>query len=266
MVSPTFWEDAYREGRVDTSHEAAAKKLRMQHLLDLAVATIVRTIEMSRMERTEFDDRLRESIVRSYAEAFGRQPGEAELQGWLNRLASVPASYEELVGLHLEWRASDAGRGETIETVKRSYLQAFGRTPGDHETQDWVRRLQSDRLTYVQIVTAHLSWLRSTAGQAERRAVVTRSYVEAFGREPAASEAEAWTRRVETEPIDYAQLVHAHQMFIISPDSKASRMEMVDRAFRATSSRAPTSAEQAHWTARVANERLTYRALLALLK
>lgn len=56
LRSAAHWEEAYRKDKfLFAAGELEQKKQRMQHLLDLAVATIVRTIEMSQMDRGLLD-------------------------------------------------------------------------------------------------------------------------------------------------------------------------------------------------------------------
>jgi hypothetical protein len=140
----------------------------------------------------------------------------------------------------------------------------FGRTPGPAELSAWERQLTAAALTFPDVLDAHLMWLKLPSGNAERAAVVSRSYVDAFGREPGTDEAAAWQARLVTAPLPFIDVVDAHISFIVSPDREPVRRELVQRVFRGKG-REATTTEIEYWSGRIVRDRLRFSQLNTLV-
>lgn len=86
-------------------------------------------------------------IDSAYAEAFGRSPNPAELEGWTNDLHRRPGRVEQRVLVHwmMNWLRSPDGASEQRQVITRSYRETYHRNPSESEINHWVRETYNKR-------------------------------------------------------------------------------------------------------------------------
>ena len=78
-------------------------------------------------------------ITYAYAEAFGRKPNAAELEGWTKDIGSRRNGVEQHALVHwlMDWLRSPAGATEEREVIDRAYRQTFARAARAEEIDYW---------------------------------------------------------------------------------------------------------------------------------
>jgi hypothetical protein len=86
-------------------------------------------------------------ITYAYAEAFGRVPNAAELEGWTKDIASRKKGVEQHALVHwlMDWLRSPAGATEEPEVITRAYQQTFGRVARPDEIDYWKSEIYNKR-------------------------------------------------------------------------------------------------------------------------
>jgi hypothetical protein len=73
----------------------------------------------------------KQTIGRSYVDAFGRWPSIPEIDYYMKG----KSNYSELMKGHMSWLRGNAG--EYVESIKRSYQKVFNRQPNQGEIDYW---------------------------------------------------------------------------------------------------------------------------------
>lgn len=139
-----------------------------------------------------------EVINGSYLVAFGRFANSGELNYWRQYVGTN--TVKMMVEKHKQFIRND--QNEREQTVRRSYIDAFGWGPSADELKYWSSRNQ----TYGELMSNHINnWLNVYADKKEQ--VIKQSYQKVFGRNPNAGELKYWMGQ---PTISYVQLVATH--------------------------------------------------------
>jgi hypothetical protein len=151
------------------------------------------------------------NIVRSYHDAFGRDPQQGEIDHWMGQATSD--SHAGLLAQHRNWLRQDRGAQEGA--VRESYMTVFGYSPnsGSGEMRHWLPQA-AQGVTYQDMVNAHMQYLRSDAGA--RESTIYRSYTVAFNRNATADEVRYWSAQVAQGGWTYDRLVQSHAEYAIA--------------------------------------------------
>lgn len=101
---------------------------------------------------------LKATITRSFQRAFGRDPNQTELDGWVNAVRTRRVTFANIVHEHVNFLISEVGTQELTETIKRSFQIAFHNDPSNEELTAWKRGVKTERIPYAQIVLRHFEW------------------------------------------------------------------------------------------------------------
>src|SRR5205807_9552781 len=140
---------------------------------------------------------------------------------------------DDLVGKLVEFLKSRAGIDELRKTIERGYPQHFGRGPYPKELDYWQSEARAKGYGSAGLYNAYSAWLKTPAGDSERKSIVFKSCFEALGRLPSVSESNEWRDIIETTGEPYWQmviLIH-NQLFVGNPDWDKERSGMIKRAF-----------------------------------
>jgi len=139
-----------------------------------------------------------EIIHGSYFVAFGRYANSGELAYWRNNVGTK--TIREMVTLHRNYIKTN--QSEREQTVKRSYMDAFGWQPSAGELQHWAPQNK----TYGELMSNHVNnWLNIYKDRKEH--VIKQSYHKVFGRSATADEIKYWMAQ---PTYTYVQLVATH--------------------------------------------------------
>lgn len=139
-----------------------------------------------------------EIIKGSYFVAFGRFPNSGEVNYWRSNLGG--RSMQQMVGLHRDFIKSN--QNEREQTVRRSYMDAFGWQPSSDELRYW----SGQNKTYGELMSNHVNnWLNIYPDKKEH--VIKQSYYKVFGRTASPSEITYWMGQRTTT---FVQLVAMH--------------------------------------------------------
>ncbi|TCJ12652.1 hypothetical protein EPD60_15415 [Flaviaesturariibacter flavus] len=139
-----------------------------------------------------------EIIHASYFVAFGRYANAGELAYWRQNLGN--RNIQQMVDNHKTYLRST--QSEREETVKRSFMDAFGWNPSSQELRQW----SGQNKTYAEMMSYHINnWLNVYP---DRKAhVIKQSYYKVFGRTANADELRYWMAQ---PTCSFAQLVAMH--------------------------------------------------------
>ena len=96
--------------------------------------------------------------------------------------------------------------------------------------------------------------------------MIARSYYEAFGRDPIGPEAPDWFTRMQSTPMSYTEVLRHHVDWLTTLKHRSEREALIRLAFQATFRPVPDASTVSYWSERVLMERLTYSALVLLLR
>lgn len=164
------------------------------HLKNLSILAIALTL----FALSAFAQTKDEVINGSYFVAFGRFANSGELTYWRQNVGS--RNIQQMVANHKDYIRTN--QYEREQTIKRSYLDAFGWQPSADELKYW----SSQNKTYAELMTNHInSWLNVYPDKKEL--VIKQSYYKAFGRNATADEMKYW----KLQPTySFVQLVAMH--------------------------------------------------------
>jgi hypothetical protein len=153
--------------------------------------------------------------------------------------------------------------------VGPAFVEALGRPATEEELAAAAQTLRFYHLpsseVYAAILNNLVARLGQSDGEGERREVITRSYLDIFGRAPFDSEMAAWFASMRQRPIPYRILVNEHLDWLISRVDPEEIERVIERSFLAARNQPPTRAEVDGWIARIVSERLGYRQIVSLL-
>jgi hypothetical protein len=139
-----------------------------------------------------------EVINGSYFVAFGRFANSGEMQYWKQNVGN--RTIQQMVSNHKDYIKTN--KAEREETVKRSYMDAFGWAPSGDELKYW----SAQNKTYGELMSNHINnWLNVYPDKKEM--VIKQSYYKVFGRTATAAELKYW----KAQPTySFVQLVATH--------------------------------------------------------
>ncbi len=139
-----------------------------------------------------------EVIKASYFVAFGRYPNSGEMTYWRQQVGS--RSIKDMVNLHRDFIRSN--QYEREQTIRRSYMDAFGWQPSSDEVKYW----SGQNRTYADLVSNHINnWLNIYKDKKEQ--VIKQSYQKVFSRNPTSAEVKYWMGQ---PTYSFVQLVAMH--------------------------------------------------------
>ena len=139
-----------------------------------------------------------EIIHGSYIVAFGRAATSGELQHWRQYVGS--SSIQQMVENHRNFIKTN--QYEREQTIKRSYMDAFGWQPSADEVKYW----SGQNKTYGELMTNHINnWLNVYPDKKEQ--VIKQSYYKVFNRNATAAEVKYW---ISQPTCSFVQLVAMH--------------------------------------------------------
>lgn len=139
-----------------------------------------------------------EIIHGSYFVAFGRFANSGELKYWTQNVGNK--NIQQMVTNHRAYIKSN--QNEREQTVRRSYMDAFGWQPSADELRYWAGQSK----TYAEMMTNHINnWLNVYPDKKEH--VIKQSYYKVFGRNATAAELKYWK---EQPAYSFVQLVATH--------------------------------------------------------
>lgn len=151
-----------------------------------------------------------EVINGSYFVAFGRYANSEELAYWRQHVGN--STIQQMVDRHRQSIRSN--QYESEQTVRRSYLDAFGEPPGSDELRYW----SGQNKTYGELMTHHMnSWLNVYPDKKQH--VIRQSYNKVFGRAATAAELKYW---MQQPTYSYVQLVAMHTTWKRRNQTKSS--------------------------------------------
>jgi hypothetical protein len=139
-----------------------------------------------------------EIINGSYFIVFGRYASTGELSYWRQNVGS--RNIAQMIENHKGYLASN--QVEREETVKRSYMDAFGWNPSSDELRYW----SGQNKTYAELLQNHVNnWLNVYPDRKEL--VIKQSYYKVFNRPATGEEVRYW----KSQPTySFVQLVATH--------------------------------------------------------
>jgi hypothetical protein len=151
-----------------------------------------------------------EIINGSYFVAFGRYANSGELTYWRQNAGNK--TIQQMVTNHRDYIKTN--QSEREQTIKRSYMDAFGWQPSADELKYW----GGQNKTYGELMTNHINnWLNVYKDKKEL--VIKQSYYKVFGRTSTADELKYWMGQ---PTYSYVQLVAMHTTWKQQNQSKSS--------------------------------------------
>jgi len=151
-----------------------------------------------------------EIINGSYFVAFGRFANSGELTYWRQNAGNK--TIQQMVTNHKDYIKTN--QNEREQTIKRSYMDAFGWQPSADELKYW----STQNKTYGELMTNHINnWLNVYKDKKEL--VIKQSYYKVFGRTATADEVKYWMGQ---PTYSYVQLVATHTTWKQQNQSKSS--------------------------------------------
>jgi hypothetical protein len=139
-----------------------------------------------------------EVINGSYFVAFGRYATNGELNYWRQYVGN--STIQQMVENHRKFIKSN--QHEREQTIKRSYMDAFGWQPSSDEVRYW----SGQNKTYGELMTNHINnWLNAYSDKKQQ--VIKQSYYKVFGRSATAAELRYWMGQ---PTCSFVQLVAMH--------------------------------------------------------
>lgn len=167
-------------------------------LLKKMSVCLITIITLSLTSTTVAAQTKEEIINSSYFVAFGRFASSSELKYWLQNIGN--RTIAQMVTNHKTYLESN--QYEKEQTVKRSYMDAFGWQPSADELRYW----SGQNKTYGELMSNHINnWLNVYPDKKEH--VIKQSYYKVFGRTATADELKYW----KAQPTySFVQLVATH--------------------------------------------------------
>ncbi len=151
-----------------------------------------------------------EIIHGSYFVAFGRTANSGELNYWRQNVRNQTIS--QMVSNHKNYIRSN--QYEREQTVKRSYMDAFGWQPSNDELRYW----SGQNKTYGELMNNHINnWLNIYPDK--KKHVIKQSYYKVFGRAANADELQYW---MSQPTYSFVQLVATHSTWKQKNQSRSS--------------------------------------------
>lgn len=139
-----------------------------------------------------------EVIHGSYIVAFGRAATSGEVQYWRQNVGN--SSIQQMVENHRNFIKDN--QYEREQTIKRSYMDAFGWQPSADEVKYW----SGQNKTYGELMANHVNnWLGVYPDKKEL--VIKQSYYKVFNRNATAAEVKYWMGQ---QTCSFVQLVAMH--------------------------------------------------------
>lgn len=139
-----------------------------------------------------------EIVNGSYFVAFGRFANSGELKYWRQNVGN--RDIQQMVANHKDYLKSN--QNEKEQTVRRSYMDAFGWQPSADELRYW----SGQNKTYGELMTNHIdNWLNVYPDKKEL--VIRQSYYKVFRRNATADEVKYWKKQ---PTYSFVQLVATH--------------------------------------------------------
>lgn len=168
---------------------AILKKISFCILINFTISAVASSVVAQTKE---------EIINGSYFVSFGRYANSGELNYWRQNVGNKNVS--QMVSNHRSYIASN--QAEREQTVRRSYMDAFGWQPSADELRYW----SSQNRTYAELMTNHINnWLNVYPDKKQH--VIKQSYYKVFGRTATANELKYW---MSQPTYSYVQLVATH--------------------------------------------------------
>lgn len=175
--------------------------------MKLVVATLLLLSFFSTALHAQTKD---EIINGSYFVAFGRFANSGELTYWRQNAGNK--TIPQMVTNHRDYIKTN--QNEREQTVKRSYMDAFGWQPSADELKYW----SGQNKTYGELMTNHINnWLNVYKDKKEL--VIKQSYYKVFGRTANADEVKYWMSQAT---YSYVQLVATHTTWKQQNQNKSS--------------------------------------------
>lgn len=139
-----------------------------------------------------------EIINGSYFVTFGRYANSGELNYWRANVGN--RNIQQMVALHQGYLNSN--QYEREQTIRRSYMDAFGWGPSTDEVRYW----SGQKKTYAYLMSNHINnWLK--VYRDKREYVIKQSYYKVFNRTATADEVKYWMGQ---PTLSFVQLVAMH--------------------------------------------------------
>ncbi|RYY70160.1 MAG: hypothetical protein EOO13_07455 [Chitinophagaceae bacterium] len=160
-----------------------------------------------------------EVINGSYLVSFGRFASSSELNYWRGNVGSK--TVQQMVSNHKDYLKSNASERE--QTIRRSYMDAFGWQPSADELKYW----STQGKTYAELLQNHVqNWLNVYPDKKSQ--VIKQSYYKVFGRTATADELKYWMGQATCS---YAQYVALHSTWKLN-NQKSSTITRVNPNLR----------------------------------
>jgi len=217
-------------------------------------------------------------MMRMYREALGREPNQADLKTWVDRIlagrkgASVANSF--IFGNEIKKRKlTDA---QFVDTL---YRALWNRAPDSKGRVEWQNRIKAGwprENVFARFINSNeytsvckqAGVVRGTykppAGGLER-VFVTRLYKEALGREPSQTDLKTWVDRM----VDGRTAASVSYSFIFGNEMmkrKLTDAQYVDALYRAMLGRKPSSKNKDTWVSRLQSGTSRYNAFVSFVK
>lgn len=151
-----------------------------------------------------------EIINGSYLVSFGRFANSGEISYWRQNIGSN--TLQQMVNNHRAYLKSNSS--ERTQTIRRSYLDAFGWQPSADELKYW----GTQNKTYGELLNNHIqNWLNVYPDKKSH--VIKQSYYKVFGRTASADELKYWMSQATCS---YAQYVAMHTTWKLNNQKTSS--------------------------------------------
>ena len=150
--------------------------------------------------------------------------------------------------------------GNRFRVINLAYKEVYGVSPGEIETDYWMRKIRAKEAWYTTIVSKEISILNNS--ELWRRQVIRNAYFEAFGRAPNDGDMQYWFPRKE----HYRLLVGAQRAWLYSPQGENDLRAAVRKVLYPKYKREPTPAEIDEGVKKVKPGKLIYSEMIAVLQ
>jgi hypothetical protein len=217
----------------------------------------------------------KEMVNEAFLEGLGRYPSEDDpidrfnASFWIRSLVSYSHDYFGLSTLpsgiakvlanfvcgNPPSRFGDLERYHTERRtmITRSYWEALGRAPDDHEIEDWFNSLFQNHRTYRDLVGQHVNWLLEPENAEKLADMLTRASLDALGLAPDSGQVNDWYQ----SPMTYRALVGRHIDWLLEPENAGKLVEFVTRAY-AKYGRVPNQTQLNEGIVEIQEGRLTF--------
>lgn len=152
--------------------------------------------------------------------------------------------------------------GVAFDLIRKSFGTVFGRDPGPMELGVWSKEVQGHNLGFDDVVSRHKDFLLTPDGAQEMRNTISRSYREAYGREPEDIEMVNWVKAVETGGMGFKEIVVALTATLLTERGVQELIDLIVRSFGEVFNRSPGNSELDIWMTETRRSRLTYRQII----